>query len=173
MDDARAKLRVLLYKRNHRGDPDYRGTFGCDDCMGRIRSYRYDAVIGIGVDRPNPGHEAIAGRITWVGVGPRAVGVHHDRGAPVLRFDRWGVWDEKGKVLREFAPELAEYFYEKHRRFFFSDHLSQQIQKDIEKILRLANNRRAGGNASDDGVSILRKPMCRKREFTTPAKRRC
>lgn len=135
--------RVLIYKRNHTGDPDSNGTFGCDDCMGKIRGYRYDAVIGIGVSRPWPEFEGIADRITWVGVGPRRVGTHKARAAPVIRFDRWHVSDAKGKDLRSFAPRLAEYFYSKHRRYFFSDGLSDEIQQDIERILKLAGPQKA------------------------------
>lgn len=130
--------RVLIYKRNHTGDPDSTGLFGCSDCMGQIRGYRFDAVIGIGVSQPWRGFEGIADRITWVGVGPRRVGTHSARGAPLIRFDRWRVFDTKGKDFRRFAPGLAAYFYAKHRRYFFSDGLSDAIQQDIARILKLA-----------------------------------
>jgi hypothetical protein len=133
--------RVLIYKRNHTGDPDQYGTFGYGDCMGRIRGYAYDAVIGIGVTNPWAGHEDIADRITWVGVGPQQVGIHPARNAPLIRFQRWNVFDAKGKDLKDFAPRLAEYYYAKHRRYFFSDGLHENIQRDIARILRLARRR--------------------------------
>jgi hypothetical protein len=144
--------RVLIYKRNHTGDPDSNGIFGCGDCMGRIRGYRYDAVIGIGVSDPWPGHEGIASRISWVGVGPRRIGIHRNRGAPLIRFDRWKVFNSGGKVLRSFAPHLATHFYAKHRRYFFSDGLSDDIQREIGRILRLARgySTRVGG---EDGLT--------------------
>ncbi|WP_112487513.1 hypothetical protein [Thiomonas sp. X19] len=41
-------MRILTYKRTHVGDPDEFGRFGINDCMGRVRGYRYDAVIGVG-----------------------------------------------------------------------------------------------------------------------------
>jgi hypothetical protein len=132
---------VLIYKRTHTGDPDPYGTFGYGDCMGRIRGYAYDAVIGIGVSTPWPGDEGIADRITWVGVGPQQVGIHPTRGAPLIRFKRWSVFDAKGKDLKDFAPRLAEYFYARHRRYFFSDGLREDIQRDIARILRLAKPR--------------------------------
>jgi len=41
-------MRILIYKRTHTGDPDLKGRFGIHDCMGRVRDYDYDAVIGVG-----------------------------------------------------------------------------------------------------------------------------
>src|SRR5205823_1424348 len=42
-------MKVLVYKQTHSGDPDERtGVWGVSDCMGRIRSWPYDAVIGVG-----------------------------------------------------------------------------------------------------------------------------
>jgi hypothetical protein len=52
---ARARPRVLIYKRNNAGDSESRGTFGCHDCIGKIRVYRYDALIGIEVSQRWPG----------------------------------------------------------------------------------------------------------------------
>jgi hypothetical protein len=39
-------MRILTYKRTHVGDPDQDGRFGIYDCMGRVRNYPFDAVIG-------------------------------------------------------------------------------------------------------------------------------
>lgn len=41
-------MRILAYKRTHTGDPDANGVFGVNDCMGRVRSLEFDAVIGVG-----------------------------------------------------------------------------------------------------------------------------
>jgi hypothetical protein len=38
----------------------------------------------------------------------------------------------------KFAPRLAKFFYAKHRRHFFSDGLDDEIQRELEKILKLA-----------------------------------
>ncbi len=177
--------RVLIYKRNHTGDPDSYGTFGCSDCMGKIRGYPYDAVIGIGVSAPWPGYEGIADRITWVGVGPQRVGIHPARGAPIIRFERWSVFDSNGKDLRRFAPHLAQYVYARHRRFFFSDGLPPEIQRDIGRILRLARPEK--GHMGDIDLSgpvdcpprrsprkpSQRRPVCSRRSATlTPLGRR-
>jgi hypothetical protein len=130
--------RVLIYKRNHTGDPDAEGVFGCHDCMGQVRAFRYDAVIGIGVNDPWPGCEGIAGRISWVGVAPQRVGIHPYRGAPLIKFRHWKVYDTGGPQLRKFAPHLANYFYERHRRYFFSDGLTSDIQLEIQRIIGMA-----------------------------------
>ena len=39
-------MKVLVYKRTHTGDPSENGVFGESDCMGAIRNWHYDAVIG-------------------------------------------------------------------------------------------------------------------------------
>lgn len=42
-------MRTLIYKRTHSGDPDSEsGVFGNHDCMGSVKGWQYDAVIGIG-----------------------------------------------------------------------------------------------------------------------------
>jgi hypothetical protein len=41
-------MRTLIYKRTHPGDPDTTGRFGVCDCMGRVRTWDFEAVIGVG-----------------------------------------------------------------------------------------------------------------------------
>lgn len=130
--------RVLIYKRTHIGDPNARGEFGCSDCMGQIRGYQYDAVIGVGGSSYEPRSHGIDGRITWVGVDAHQWPAIHPRRVPIVTFDRFSLFDSKGEKLRDFAPALAEYFFKKHRRFFFSDGLRDEVQHDIDRILKLA-----------------------------------
>ena len=59
-------MKVLVYKRTHTGDPSENGVFGESDCMGAIRNWYYDAVIGIGSIRSWEGDEGIAGKVTWI-----------------------------------------------------------------------------------------------------------
>lgn len=60
--------RILVYKRTHNGDPNEIGEFGCNDCMGTVRDWNFDAVIGVG------GISATSykmdGKITWIGIHP-------------------------------------------------------------------------------------------------------
>jgi hypothetical protein len=63
------RLRVMIYKRTHTGDPTPDGIFGLSDCMGRVRAREFDAVIGVGGLSAEPRSHGIDGRVTWVGGG--------------------------------------------------------------------------------------------------------
>ncbi len=41
-------MRTLIYKRTHTGDPDAQGRFGIHDCMGSVREWGFQAVVGVG-----------------------------------------------------------------------------------------------------------------------------
>src|SRR6266487_386945 len=64
-------MRILVYKRTHNGDPDSNGCFGIDDCMGMVRYRPFDAVIGIGGIGSDAQANGIAGKVNWIGIGPR------------------------------------------------------------------------------------------------------
>src|SRR5262249_54001126 len=69
-----ASMRTLIYKRTHHGDPDPEtGEFGCNDCMGTVRCWKFDAVIGIGGIGAEPKRYGIAGKLTWIGIGARKI----------------------------------------------------------------------------------------------------
>lgn len=63
-------MRTLVYKRTHNGDPDAEGRFGIHDCMGQVRAYGYEAVIGVGGVGDEPEECGIARRVNWIGIGP-------------------------------------------------------------------------------------------------------
>jgi hypothetical protein len=63
-------MRILVYKQTHLGDPDLWGAWW--RCMGKVRLREYDAVIAIGGHGHDPQSWGIAGRVTWVGIGPHA-----------------------------------------------------------------------------------------------------
>jgi hypothetical protein len=63
-------MTILIYKRTHRGDPDADGVFGIHDCMGSVRDFAYDAVVGVGGIGDDARAHGIAGKINWIGVGP-------------------------------------------------------------------------------------------------------
>lgn len=67
-------MRTLIYKRTHCGDPDPQAAvFGNHDCMRTVRGREFYAVIGIGGIRPWPVDKAIAGKLTWVGIGAHKI----------------------------------------------------------------------------------------------------
>ena len=56
---------VLIYRRTQMYDPCQCGVFGIYDCMGKVRSWEYDAVIGIGAKDAED--DNISYKLTWVG----------------------------------------------------------------------------------------------------------
>lgn len=129
-------LRTLVYKRTHKGDPDDSGIFGIKDCMGRVRRWGFDAVIGVGGECPDPGHEGISRKVNWIGIGSREVG-STVRG-PRLAFDRFRRFDEIGPDLKKLAPRLFGYMFEdSHIRAVLSQNLSdKEMQAEVQRILR-------------------------------------
>ena len=70
---SQIKMRVLIYKRTHIGDPNEAGVFGIHDCMGSVRRRNFDAVIGLGGIGTKPQLHGIAGKINWIGIGARKI----------------------------------------------------------------------------------------------------
>ena len=101
-------MRILTYKRTHTGDPDVFGRFGIRDCMGRVRSLRYDAVIGVGGIGREPRACGIDGRVTWVGIGPRRNFGAPNRRAEIVTFQHFVLFDQAGPFLDALAPTLAK-----------------------------------------------------------------
>lgn len=129
-------LRTLVYKRTHRGDPDDSGIFGVNDCMGEVRRWDFDAVIGVGGGRPDRGHEDIARKVNWVGIGSRDVG-NGARG-PRLAFDLFYRFDEIGPDLKKLAPRLFRYMFEDRQvRAMLSQNLpDMKMQEEVQCILK-------------------------------------
>ena len=91
-------MRTLVYKRTHKGDPDRKGCFGIQDCMGRVRSYKFDAVIGVGGIGRMARVEGISGKVNWIGIGSRK-GPTGGRG-PLVTFDHFVLYEERGRDFR-------------------------------------------------------------------------
>lgn len=105
------RLRVLIYKRTHTGDPTPEGIFGLSDCMGRVRAREYDAVIGVGGLSAEPQAYGIAGRITWVGVGARrGESIPIGYRGPIVGFDRFKLFDQDGPMLDSLARDLRDIY---------------------------------------------------------------
>lgn len=62
------RTQILVYKRDHFGDPNEDGVFGCHDCMGEVRCWPFTAGIDIGGigDKVDLN---LTGRISWIDVG--------------------------------------------------------------------------------------------------------
>lgn len=107
-------MRVLVYKRTHLGDPGD-GVFGSSDCMGRVRGLKFDAVIGVGGLHPDRGYQAMARRVTWVGVGPTKT-PGPPRG-PFVTFDFFRDFGLGTEMLAQRAPHLAEALFVRRARY--------------------------------------------------------
>src|ERR1039458_7493743 len=93
------KMRTLIYKRTHTGDPHpVSGVFGNNNCMGQVRGWLFDAVIGVGGIGKYAQTEHIDGLLTWVGIGPHKTG---DLRRPRVTFDHFWCRDERGPALDE------------------------------------------------------------------------
>lgn len=87
-------MKVLIYKRTHKGDPNTEGIFGNQDCMGIIRNWNYDAVIGIGGKLPWKEDADIKYKINWIGLEPKKIKSPSDRGDKVV-FAHFELYEEK------------------------------------------------------------------------------
>lgn len=126
-------MRILTYKRTHVGDPDVNGRFGINMCMGRIRDYEYDAVIGVGGIGPEPTSERIARKINWVGVGPKRHAVPGKRASEVT-FECFLFLEQEGPPLESIAPNLAARLYERGARLLL-DGYSEEEQREAEAVI--------------------------------------
>src|SRR4051812_12792912 len=116
------RMRTLVYKRTHSGDPDpASGVFGNNNCMRSVRGWNFDAVIGIGGVGAEPIRHGIAGKLTWVGIGPRKTG---DPRRPHVTFDHFVYYGEAGPPFAEVAPVLAHHVYSRNVRVIM-DSLSE------------------------------------------------
>ena len=107
------------------GDPDEPGIFGIHDCMGRVRRWHFDAVIGVGGKSPRSGDEGITLKINWIGINPskseasspvwlgtkRPDWSKRFRG-PLVKFEYFVFWEEQGPDLKKYAPKLFRYMFE-------------------------------------------------------------
>ena len=132
-------MRTLIYKRTHNGDPDPEtGEFVVHDCMGRVRTWDVEAVIGVGGLSAKP--RSMAGKVNWIGIGPRRE--RRYRRGPVVTFAKFIFYDSGKPNAPDFerlAPLLAERIYSRNVRVVMND-LSTEEQKEIEKVLALAKH---------------------------------
>lgn len=104
-------MRILMYKRTHVGDPDNSGQFGINDCMGRVRSFRYDAVIGVGGTGYEPRTYGIDRKINWVGINPKRISHVPGYRGGIVEFEHFVLLENDGPLLQSLAPNLALRIY--------------------------------------------------------------
>ncbi len=153
-------MRILVYKQTHIGDPCEHGLFGHADCMGRVRSIPFDAVIGVGGTGPVPMHEGITGRVTWVGLGPTLVG-RAPSGHPIWQLHPFKRFEDRGPLLRSVAPRLAKRMYDGRARYLVNLSGAEQAEalRLIEALLK-SEIRRSGRRVRERDPSACL-PVCR------------
>lgn len=134
------RMNILIYKRTHRNDPDRFGRFGIEGCMGRVRSFKFDAVIGVGGVSGWPKAEGIAGKVNWVGRNPQKRPNPFDKRGPLVTFRRgdFRVMEEKGPLLSTMSALLAAAVYGSRNRFLFSSvrgRLALEAQRVVTALL--------------------------------------
>lgn len=104
-------MRVLTYKRTHTGDPDSRSV------------------------KPDAGDEAIAGKVTWIGVGPvrKYAGGRGDQ----VSFERFLLLDGDGPDFESEAPALSRRFYVDNVRSISRSYTSQEREELARLIAKL------------------------------------
>jgi hypothetical protein len=141
-------LNTLVYKRTHIGDPDESGTFGIDDCMGRVRLLPFAAVIGVGGKSPWPKHKDIALKINWTGIGPTYKPAPSHYKAPFVTFECFVLLEKAGPQLEKCAPNLFRHFFKDDKHFVMSQKLLCEMQEEVQAILRWAKAHHSRKHAS-------------------------
>jgi len=126
-------MRVLIYKRTHKCDPNSEGIFGNEDCMGRIRNWNYDAVIGIGGNSPCKKDYDIRHKINWIGLEPKKI--PSKKKGDLVVFSHFELYEEKGMNIKDNFPNLFQYMYGKQKRFDMSSDLPSDVQEEVKTIL--------------------------------------
>jgi hypothetical protein len=136
-------------------------VFGIEDCMGRVRGYRFDAVIGIGgVGRQAQG-EDIDARLNWIGIGPlKTGGAKRGRPGPLVTFDHFLFNEDDGPSLRGLASHLARRMYAPHAPRYVIDAFTEAELKEIGDLLNIAKN----APPSKDRKRRNQRSTCRKRK---------
>ena len=147
-------MRILIYKRTHDDDPGDSGCFGIYGCMGSVRKWKFDAIIGIGGIGGEATENDIAGRITWIGIGPSPQGWR--RHGPILTFDNFRNFGANGPDFCVKSPKLAGRIYSNNIRTIM-DSMTPRQQEEAEKILRMARNYPPSpGRKKTNGPLLLR-----------------
>ena len=134
-------MRILTYKRTHVGDPDQDGRFGIYDCMGRVRNYAFDAVIGIGGIGQEPKSFGIDRKINWVGINPKRRPSASSNGVEVT-FEKFLRLEEHGPLLETLAPSLARRMYERGARILLKNYTDLE-RREATAILRWSLNQKS------------------------------
>lgn len=132
-------MTTLVYKRTHPGDPGEDGVFGNEGCMGRVRGYDFDAVIGVGGIGSEAKSYRIDGKINWIGIGAHVVGTCF-RGYPQIAFEHFALFEDLGEPISSRAKELERRFcHQKAPRYALNDFGKKELA-EINLLLESVKN---------------------------------
>lgn len=168
-------MRILIYKRTHIGDPNYRRQFGHAGCMGRVRGFTFDAVIGVGGVGSWPTQQGIAGKINWVGRRPRKSQNPIDSRGPLASFtpNNFRLFEHRGPLLADEAPLLAKRIFGNTKTRFLLRSLTLAEKREAQRLIRRILDLREFDHLQltrqdiDKRITICRKPF-RARYETAP-----
>lgn len=126
----------------HLGDPNEQGCWGCCNCMGIKRSYKYNAVIGVGGVGAEP--YGFGGKLKWIGIGPHKTPVAGKSG-PEVTFDHFRDFGTKG---RKIPRKLAAHIRKAPRGFMNLTSAELAEAKEIVKAAKNAPRSPAGAKRS-------------------------
>ena len=135
-------MRTLVYKRTHPHDPGECGCFGIEDCMGRIRAWEFDAVIGVGGNGIEAQSHNINGKVNWIGVGAHKHKPRRGYRGPLVTFDHFVLFEADGPNFRELAPHLAKRIYSTKGRCSFI-RFNKVEQAEVSRLLKFAEYEQA------------------------------
>lgn len=132
-------MRTLVYKRTHPHDPDERGCFGIEDCMGVVRARTFDAVIGVGGNGAEARSHDINGKVNWIGIGAHKLNTPRGYRGPLVTFDHFMLFEAAGPDFVQLAPTLAKRIYSTQGQCSFL-WFNKIEQAEISRILSLAES---------------------------------
>lgn len=152
-------MRTLIYKRTHPGDPDAKGRFGIHDCMGKVRRWDFEAVIGVGGIGKEPAAHGLSDKVNWIGIGPRKRDEAGKRG-PIVTFEHFRLFRSGGPSFSKLAPKLAARMYSKKVRALMYD-LDQGERREVRNILALARGAPSSSGGGAGRVTTSKKWVSR------------
>jgi hypothetical protein len=112
--------------------------------MGQVRTWGFEAVIGIGGIGAEPKKHGLAGKVNWIGIGPHTRAGDDPR-APVVTFDHFLLFgpDDPGRSdgpsFSQLAPRLANRMYSTNVRVIMDD-LDERERAEIQRVLEMAED---------------------------------
>jgi hypothetical protein len=118
--------------------------------MGRVRTWGFQAVIGVGGTGAEPRSHGLDGKVNWIGIGPHKMSATGKRG-PVVTFDHFLFFGSQGPDFEDLAPQLAERIYAKNVRVLLAEDNLVNQRLALKQLKKLGYH----GSAVANGCEVL------------------